>query len=77
MQNQAPSVVPDNTDAVLVSRADAFLNNYQSTWTDPTPATVDEQEAFDKSYVPMLSQSFIHELYGGVTEVEIVDDDLG
>ena len=49
------------------------LTNDEVTWTNLVPAAPEEQQFFDRSYVPMLSQAYIHEKQGGATEVQIVD----
>lgn len=60
-----------------------MLTNDESTWTNIVPATDEEQEFFDRSYVPMLSQAYIYEHEGGATEVEVTygetwaDNDVG
>jgi len=46
------------------------LTNDESTWTNPEPATKEDEDVF-RSYVPKLCNAYVYEKKGGKTEVPL------
>jgi hypothetical protein len=51
------------------------LTNDESTWTNPVPATEDDEFLLSHHYVPALCSSFVYEREGGKMEVRLSDSE--
>jgi hypothetical protein len=49
------------------------LTNDDSTWTNPVPATPEDEATLSREYVPYLCNSYVYEKEGGRTEVYLLD----